>query len=83
MRFGSYKHSKVRFPPIGDVTRLELAMSLNEDLSTLIKRIYCAGEDANEWDRVADAVLGYVGADGGCEGGLACGRCRLGFSRFW
>ena len=37
-------------------------VSLDEGISTLIKRIYCAGEDPSAWDAVADEVLSRTGA---------------------
>lgn len=40
-------------------------MSLDERVSTLIKRIYCAGQDADEWDHVHNEVLSFVGAHAG------------------
>ena len=40
-------------------------MSLDERISELIKRIYCAGQDPNEWDRVSDDVLMTIGAKSG------------------
>jgi hypothetical protein len=40
-------------------------MSLDDRLSMLIKRIYCAGQDPNEWDRVSDDVLMTIGAHSG------------------
>lgn len=40
-------------------------MSLDERISRLIQRIYCAGGDATAWDSVAEEVLGLTG---GCAG---------------
>lgn len=40
-------------------------MGLDERISTLIKRIYCAGQDPAEWDRVSDEVLMTIGAKSG------------------
>lgn len=40
-------------------------MSLDEGISRLIQRIYCAGGDTSAWDRVADDVLRLTG---GCAG---------------
>ena len=37
-------------------------MSLNERLSELIKRIYCAGLDSRDWDGVAVDLLDLTGA---------------------
>lgn len=39
-------------------------MSLDERISNLIKRIYCAGPDAHEWDRVAIELLSVTGGTG-------------------
>lgn len=38
-------------------------MSLDEDTSRLIQRIYCAGTDAAAWDSVAEEI---IGRSGGC-----------------
>lgn len=40
-------------------------MSLDERISNLIKRIYCAGEDPGEWDAAGNEVLRLVGARAG------------------
>lgn len=40
-------------------------MSLDERISNLIKRIYCAGEDPDEWDSAGKEVLRLVGAHAG------------------
>lgn len=39
-------------------------MSLDEGVSTLIKRIYCARENADEWHRIADEIMRLTGASG-------------------
>jgi DNA-binding CsgD family transcriptional regulator len=36
-------------------------MSLDERVSALIRRIYCAGNDSNEWDEIAAEVLRLTG----------------------
>lgn len=36
-------------------------MSLDERVSDLIKRIYCAGPDVLEWDRIAEELLHQTG----------------------
>lgn len=39
-------------------------MSLDERVSDLIKRIYCAGPDTQEWDRIAIDVVSIAGGQG-------------------
>ena len=39
-------------------------MSLDEGISNLIKRIYCARENADEWNRIADEIMRLTGASG-------------------
>jgi DNA-binding CsgD family transcriptional regulator len=57
-------------------------MSLDERVSTLIKRIYCAGEDANEWDQVADLVLSSVGAHAGLTTLVDLNNCEYNSTQF-
>lgn len=40
-------------------------MSLDEGISSLIKSVYCAGEDACAWDNIADRLLQLTGACAG------------------
>lgn len=57
-------------------------MSLDERVSTLIKRIYCAGQDANEWDQVADQVLAYTGAHAGLTTLVDLNNCEYNSTKF-
>lgn len=57
-------------------------MSLDESVSTLIKRIYCAGQDAREWELVTDEVLSCVGAHAGLTTLVDLSNREYNFMRF-
>jgi DNA-binding CsgD family transcriptional regulator len=58
-------------------------MSLDERVSELIKRIYCAGEDRDEWDFVGTEVLQMVGAHAGLATVTDLTNRELGDCRFY